>query len=65
MTDKVLALFVAALGDPEEPFSNEIEEIAERATNCLRKILQSVSIDGGGINKSDKLRESISRVKQI
>lgn len=52
--DKVLALFVAALADPEEPFTSQMEETAILVAKCLGNMLHVVSNESDGMNKTDK-----------
>lgn len=53
LTERVLALLVAALADLEKPFSNEMQETAESVSGCLVNILKATSTGSGGENKSD------------
>lgn len=64
LTERVLALLVAALADLEKPFSNEMQETAESVSRCLVNILKATSTGSGGENKSDN-SNSHFKVRQL
>lgn len=64
LTERVLALLVAALADLEKPFSNEMQETAESVSRCLVNILKATSTGSGGENKSDNSNSDF-KVRQL
>ena len=58
LTDATTELLKSALGDLEEPFSDELEEMAVSITTCLKNVLKSAPRSNKESGDSRKSTES-------
>ncbi|XP_022810198.1 uncharacterized protein LOC111347198 [Stylophora pistillata] len=68
LTDTTTELLKSALGDIEEPFSDELEESAASITACLKNVLQSASgsskEDGDPRKNTESKKENVKQAAQ-
>ena len=54
MSDTATTALADTLGDPEEPFTPELEETATGVAGCLRNVMKGAS-QGAGSSSSSKV----------